>query len=179
MRNTPSINLDFDSIDSPIGTIEYAVRDDRLIALDFADYRERMETLLARRFGAFTLNPKRNPGGIGSTLRAYLRGDLGALDAISVDAGGTPFQASAWQALRNIPAGRTATYAEQARRIGRPAAVRAVGTANGRNPIAIVVPCHRVIGANGTLTGYAGGLSRKQWLLAHERKHQAQAMRTS
>ena len=167
MSTTPT-TLAFDTLTSPIGQIEIAVLDDRLVALDFADYRARMEALLTRRFGAFELKPTRNPAGIGTKLRAYLKGDLAALDDIEVDAGGTPFQAQAWRALRKIPAGRTTTYADQARKIGRPAAVRAVGAANARNPIAIVVPCHRVIGANGTLTGYAGGIARKEWLLAHE-----------
>ena len=81
---------------------------------------------------------------------------------------GTPFQKNVWQALRRIPCGTTISYAELARRVGDPAAVRAVGTANGANPVAVIVPCHRVIGSNGKLTGYGGGLDRKQWLLEHE-----------
>ena len=101
-------------------------------------------------------------------LRAYFNGDLRALDTISVDPEGTPFQREVWRALQQIPAGRTCSYAELARAIGRPDAVRAVGAANGANPIPIVIPCHRVIGANGRLVGYGGGLERKRWLLAHE-----------
>ena len=81
---------------------------------------------------------------------------------------GTPFQKRVWEALRTVPAGKTASYAELAVRVGSPAAVRAVGAANGANPVAIVVPCHRIIGSNGTLTGYGGGLERKTWLLRHE-----------
>ena len=81
---------------------------------------------------------------------------------------GTPFQKRVWDALRQVPAGKTATYAEIAVLIGSPAAVRAVGAANGANPVAVVVPCHRIIGSNGTLTGYGGGLKRKEWLLRHE-----------
>ena len=81
---------------------------------------------------------------------------------------GTPFQKTVWRALREIPCGQAISYSELARRIGRPAAVRAVGLANGLNPISVIVPCHRVIGANGTLTGYGGGLERKRWLLSHE-----------
>ncbi|MEO7403429.1 MAG: methylated-DNA--[protein]-cysteine S-methyltransferase [Burkholderiales bacterium] len=165
---TPPVTLAFDTLASPIGQIEIAVLDDHLVALDFADSRARMAALLTRRFGAFELKPARNPARICTKLRAYLAGDLAALDDIEVHAGGTAFQAQAWRALHEIPAGRTATYADQARKIGRPAAVRAVGAANARNPIAIVVPCHRVIGANGALTGYAGGIARKKWLLAHE-----------
>jgi methylated-DNA-[protein]-cysteine S-methyltransferase len=101
-------------------------------------------------------------------VRAYLGGDLRALDDVAVNAGGTPFQARVWNELRRIPAGTTITYGELARRLGQPSANRAVGHANSLNPVAIVVPCHRVIGADATLTGYAGGLDRKRWLLQHE-----------
>ena len=81
---------------------------------------------------------------------------------------GTPFQLAVWEELRRIPYGGTISYSELARRIGRPSAIRAVGAANGANPIPVIIPCHRVIGANGTLTGYGGGIERKQWLLALE-----------
>jgi len=84
---------------------------------------------------------------------------------------GTPFQLQAWQALREIPYGTTLSYSQQATRIGNPKACRAIGLANGRNPISIIVPCHRVIGASGALTGYGGGLPAKKWLLAHEARH--------
>ncbi len=102
-------------------------------------------------------------------LTAYFSGDLHAVDALPVTTGGSPFQQSVWAALRTIPAGRTTTYGELAAAIGRPDAARAVGAANGANPVSIVVPCHRVVGAGGSLTGYAGGLERKRWLLAHEK----------
>lgn len=108
-------------------------------------------------------------GGASESLRAYFDGELSACNALSVARFGTPFQRVVWAALRAIPVGSTISYSELARRIDRPSAVRAVGLANGQNPVCIVVPCHRVIGANGTLTGYAGGLERKRWLLAHER----------
>jgi methylated-DNA-[protein]-cysteine S-methyltransferase len=102
-------------------------------------------------------------------MRAYFKGDIGAIDRLPVDeSAGTPFQRSVWRALRKIKSGKTISYAELARRIGKPKAVRAAGLANGQNPISIVVPCHRVIGSNGTLTGYGGGLPRKKWLLEHE-----------
>ena len=101
-------------------------------------------------------------------LTRYFGGEIGALDTIAVELNGTPFQKNVWQALRRIPGGTTISYAELAKRIGEPSAVRAVGTANGANPVAVIVPCHRVIGSNGRLTGYGGGLDRKQWLLAHE-----------
>ncbi len=114
-----------------------------------------------------------DPSGFTSALRAYFDGDIAAIDALPVaDVPGTPFQRSVWRALREIPGGETISYAELARRIGKPAAVRAVGLANGANPIGIVVPCHRVIGSDGTLTGYGGGVERKRWLLAHENRQQ-------
>ena len=100
-------------------------------------------------------------------LQAYFAGELRDFE-LPLAAQGTPFQQGVWRALRDIPYGETISYGELARRIAQPAAARAVGLANGRNPIAIVVPCHRVIGANGSLTGYGGGLARKRWLLAHE-----------
>jgi methylated-DNA-[protein]-cysteine S-methyltransferase len=94
--------------------------------------------------------------------------DYASVQDIKLDAGGTDFQQLVWQELRQIPVGKTITYGELAVRVGKPTAARAVGMANSLNPIAIVVPCHRVIGAQSKLTGYAGGLTRKQWLLAHE-----------
>jgi methylated-DNA-[protein]-cysteine S-methyltransferase len=100
-------------------------------------------------------------------LRAFFAGELFNFE-LRLRMEGTPFQRLVWEGLLGIPFGATISYAELARRIGRPGASRAVGAANGRNPIAIVVPCHRVIGANGTLTGYGGGLERKEWLLRHE-----------
>jgi methylated-DNA-[protein]-cysteine S-methyltransferase len=101
-------------------------------------------------------------------VEAYFGGDLTAFDAVVVKTGGTVFQQAVWAALRAIPAGETRSYGQLAAAIGSPRAVRAVGLANGSNPVGVIVPCHRVIGANGTLTGYAGGLERKRWLLAHE-----------
>ena len=100
-------------------------------------------------------------------LQAYFDGDLRAFD-LPLAAEGSAFQKRVWTALCDIPYGETISYGELARRIGQPTAARAVGLANGQNPISIVVPCHRVIGANGSLTGYGGGLPRKRWLLAHE-----------
>lgn len=100
-------------------------------------------------------------------LREYFGGTRTRFD-IPCAAHGTPFQKSVWAALTRIPFGATCSYADIARDIGNPKAVRAVGLANGRNPISIIVPCHRVIGANGSLTGYGGGIERKEWLLKHE-----------
>ena len=113
-----------------------------------------------------TLERHPNFGGFAETIRAYFDGDLHALDAVSVESAGTPFQQLVWKALRSVGPGRTATYGEIAETLGKPGASRAVGLANSKNPIALVVPCHRIIGANGALTGYAGGLERKQWFAA-------------
>lgn len=137
-------------------------------AVDFADCEARLRRLFAARFGRRVRVEAAPQGAAARAIERYLGGDLAAIDALPVRTGGTPFQQRAWQALRDIPAGSTASYGEQARRIGSPRAVRAVGAANGRNPIAIVLPCHRVLGGDGALTGYAGGLPTKRWLLAHE-----------
>jgi methylated-DNA-[protein]-cysteine S-methyltransferase len=102
------------------------------------------------------------------SLNSYFAGDFSALGSIEVETGGTPFQRKLWAALREIPSGQTSTYGVLAANIGVPKAVRAVGAANGANPISIVLPCHRVIGSNQRLTGYGGGLERKRWLLTHE-----------
>lgn len=162
----------FDRIAAPEGApfeeVWIAVDDGKLVALDFKGFEARMRRLLAKRYARVEFAAKSNPCGFADRLHDYFDGDLGALNDVPVDTGGTEFQRAAWRALRDIPAGQTATYGEQAARVGRPAAVRAIGAANGQNPVAIVVPCHRVVGANGTLTGYAGGVETKHWLLRHE-----------
>lgn len=139
-------------------------------ALDFADYETRMTRLLGRHAPGATLVEGRAPETVRRAVEAYFGGDVLALDGIAVRTGGTDFQRAVWQALRAIPAGETRTYGQLAAATGSPRAVRAAGLANGQNPVAVIVPCHRVIGANGTLTGYAGGLERKRWLLDHERR---------
>jgi methylated-DNA-[protein]-cysteine S-methyltransferase len=121
--------------------------------------------------GNVSLTPGHLPTAIRSALDAYFEGDLRAIDELHVKTGGTEFQREVWAALRTIPASQTLSYGALAARIGRPKAVRAVGLANGSNPIGLVVPCHRVIGADGSLTGYGGGMERKRWLLKHERTH--------
>lgn len=113
-----------------------------------------------------------------SQLEAYFAGDLLEFD-LAIAPEGTPFQQRVWSALRAIPYGETVSYGDVARTIGEPKAVRAVGAANGRNPISIVIPCHRVVGADGTLIGYGGGLERKRWLLAHETRVRFQRVRPS
>jgi methylated-DNA-[protein]-cysteine S-methyltransferase len=143
-----------------------------LCALDFEPFEARMLRLLRAQRGTDPreLTQAPVPRSIADSLGAFFAGDLGALDALEASLGGTPFQRSVWAALREIPHGSTTTYSALAAAIGRPGAPRAVGHANGSNPIAIVVPCHRVVGSDGALTGYAGGLERKRWLLEHERK---------
>ena len=153
---------------APFNEILIVVDGGKLAALDFNGYEVRMQRLLAKRYDEMKFTKKSNPCGFSACLREYLAGELDALNDIPVETGGTEFQRAAWQALRTIPVGSTATYAEQAARIGRPKAVRAIGAANGQNPIAIVLPCHRVVGANGSMTGYAGGVATKEWLLRHE-----------
>ena len=155
-------------IDSVLGPIVVVTDARALCALDFGDCDERMKDLLTRRFEDFTLRSHANPLGVSERVRAYLAGDLHSLDDVAVDPGGTEFQRTVWSALRTRPVGATRTYGQLAASIGRPTAPRAVGLANGRNPVAIVIPCHRVIGSNAALTGYGGGLPRKQWLLRHE-----------
>jgi methylated-DNA-[protein]-cysteine S-methyltransferase len=167
-EDAAAIELRTDTIDSAIGPIVIVTDARALCALDFGDCEERMKELLTRRFEDLVLRHEANPLGVGEKIHAYLDGDLHALDDVAVDPGGTEFQQTVWSALRKIPVGTTRTYSQLAASIGRPTASRAVGLANGRNPVAIVIPCHRVIGSNAALTGYAGGLLRKQWLLRHE-----------
>ncbi len=153
---------------SPIGMV-YVISDGTALrAIDFEGYEARMQRLLVRYYGRHTLHAARDPGGAVSRLREYFAGDLAAIDALAVATNGTPFQRQVWAALRTIPAGTTLSYGTVAERIGRPMACRAVGLAVGANPVGIVVPCHRVIGSDARLTGYGGGIERKQWLLAHE-----------
>ncbi|WP_310796395.1 methylated-DNA--[protein]-cysteine S-methyltransferase [[Roseibacterium] beibuensis] len=169
MRNTPPETLTLDRVATPVGEVllvtdgEGAVR-----ALDFSDYEARMLRLLGRHSPGFSLTTGRAPETVRRAVESYFSGDVRALDCVAVKTGGTVFQKSVWAALRAIPAGETRSYGQLAAAIGSPRAVRAAGLANGQNPVAVIVPCHRVIGANGTLTGYAGGLERKRWLLAHE-----------
>ena len=160
-----------DRLPTPIGELlVVADRAGKLRTIDWTDHEARMRQLLDRYYGkgGYTLAPTRDPGGLTRAMRAYFKGDIGVIDALPVETTGTSFQRSVWRQLRKIASGRTISYAELARRIGKPRAVRAAGLANGQNPISIVVPCHRVIGSDGTLTGYGGGLPRKKWLLEHE-----------
>jgi methylated-DNA-[protein]-cysteine S-methyltransferase len=168
------LELFIDRTDTPIGEL-LLVADSagKLRAVDWTDYESRMLRLLRLHYGknGFKLEPACNPHGLRDAIRRYFAGDVAAIDHISVETAGTHFQRSVWNELRRIPGGAAVSYGKIAEQIARPKAVRAVGLANGANPIGIVVPCHRVIGADGSLTGYGGGLERKRWLLEHERKH--------
>lgn len=157
--------------DSPLGTL-LLVTDEQgqLRALDFDDFEARMHRLLNRHYGQYALQESPTPATLSSSLQDYFDGDLSALDNYPSATNGTAFQRKVWQALPTIPAGTTMTYGQLALRIGCPTASRAVGLANGANPLAIIVPCHRVVGSTGKLTGYGGGIERKRWLLDHEQK---------
>jgi methylated-DNA-[protein]-cysteine S-methyltransferase len=159
-----------DRFRSPIGEMLVVTdKAGRLRSLDFDDYEDRMRLLLRRQIGDCELVAQAAPTPVRHALEAYFDGDLTMIDGLEVANGGTDFQRRVWAALRDIPVGTTESYGALALRIGAPKAVRAVGLANGANPVALVVPCHRVIGANGSLTGYGGGIERKRWLLTHER----------
>ncbi len=170
MRNAQPETLTLDRIATPVGEALLVVDADGAVrALDFADYEPRMRRLLRRHCGGEpVLVEARAPEPVRRAVEAYFAGDVGALDGLQVKTAGTAFQRAVWAALRAIPAGETRSYGQLAAAVGSPRAVRAAGLANGQNPVAVIVPCHRVIGANGTLTGYAGGLDRKRWLLRHE-----------
>jgi len=157
----------FDEISSPVGPLTIAERGGRLCLLHFGPLDDHVLTSFERWYPREPRERRPIPS-IVAALRRYFDGDIRAIDAIGVELNGTAFQKDVWTALRRIRAGTTISYSILAKRIGHSSAVRAVGTANGANPVAIVVPCHRVIGADGSLTGYGGGLDRKRWLLSHE-----------
>ena len=169
MTATPP-DLTLSHLPTPIGVALVATdADGNLRAFDWEDYGPRMQRLLRRQYRReVPLTDGPIPPRIAEALQLYFAGDLAAIDDLPTATAGTPFQRSVWAALRQIPAGETTSYGVLAARIGAPKAVRAVGLANGSNPVGLVVPCHRVIGADGSLTGYGGGLHRKRWLLAHE-----------
>ena len=159
-------------IDTPLGALYFQTANGALCEAGFVQVWRR-ETL----DGCVDDTPdlSQPARAVADALQRYFEGDINAIDAIELDLRGTPFQRAVWQAIREIPAGRTASYSEIAQAVGRPAAVRAVGTATGRNPAGIAVPCHRVVRSDGSLGGYGGGLDRKQWFLDHEQRHTAAA----
>ena len=154
--------------DSPIGELTVAARGSKVCLVHFGPVNRYVRSALATWYPDAPIEPGDDPGGVVSVLTRYFGGDLASLDEVEVELHGTAFQLRVWNALRTVTAGTTASYSELAGRVGAPAAVRAVGAANGANPVAVVLPCHRIIGSNGSLTGYGGGLERKRWLLDHE-----------
>src|SRR6267154_3893143 len=165
---------------SPMCPLLIVTDDDGILrALEFGDHETRMDRLLREHYVRYTLEEGAAPASLTRALQAYFDGNLDALADVRIATGGTSFQREVWKALRVIPAGTTISYGQLAARLGRARASRAVGAANGANPIPIVVPCHRVIGANGTLTGYGGGLAHKKWLLDHEARFASVAANAS
>jgi methylated-DNA-[protein]-cysteine S-methyltransferase len=165
---------------SPISSLLLVTDNDGVLrALEFAENEARMLRLLGGHYGQYTLEDGAAPVSLKRALQAYFDGNIDALADIQTATAGTPFQREVWKALRTIPAGTTISYGQLAGNLGRKGASRAVGAANGANPIPIVVPCHRVIGADGSLTGFGSGLPRKQWLLDHERRFCSLASRRS
>ena len=164
------IRFFFDTLASPIGELLLATDDEGVLrALDFEDHEERMRRLLRRQYRSeVILEAGPAPETVTGPIRRYFAGDFDALREVPWKTGGTAFQQSVWEGLTKIPSGQTLSYGALAGKLGAPKAMRAVGLANGANPIALVAPCHRVIGANGSLTGFGGGLPRKRWLLEHE-----------
>src|SRR5262245_33609555 len=156
------------TLDSPIGPLTVAANGPRLCLVHFGKVNDYVRASVARWYPDVPVEPSADPGGAAEILSRYFAGDLASLDEIAVELHGTPFQQRVWNMLRSVGPGTTISYARLAERVGSPSAVRAVGAANGANPVAIVLPCHRIIGSNGSLTGYGGGLDRKRWLLDHE-----------
>jgi methylated-DNA-[protein]-cysteine S-methyltransferase len=156
------------TLKSPVGPLTVAACGRRVCLVHFGSNSDYIRTSLMKWYPGVKVEKADDPGGARKVLERYFDGDLDSLDEIEVELHGTPFQQGVWNALRSVTAGTTISYAQLAMRVGSPAAVRAVGAANGANPVAIVLPCHRIIGSNGSLTGYGGGLDRKRWLLHHE-----------
>jgi methylated-DNA-[protein]-cysteine S-methyltransferase len=165
------LSLLIDRLDTPIGEMLIVMdHEGYLRAVDWADHEPRMHRLLTIHYGQsrFRLDRAHTPNRLKDAISRYFMGELTAIDILPAKTGGTSFQCDVWRALRSIPCGTTVSYMELAKQIGRPTAARAVGLANGCNPVGVVVPCHRVIGSDGSLTGYGGGIERKSWLLNHE-----------
>ena len=155
-------------IETPIGPMVLVAKDGVILLFEFEDAAGRVVRQMKARFGDVELQSTSNPFGITETIKNYFAGDIHAFDNLLTDGGGTEFERRVWAELKRIPVGTTVSYGNIARKLGDLKHSRAVGTANGKNPIAIVVPCHRVIGADGSMIGYGGGIKRKEWLLRHE-----------
>jgi methylated-DNA-[protein]-cysteine S-methyltransferase len=169
MSHKPLERLAFETLPTAVGDA-LIVTDEAgvLRAFNWLEYEPALRGSLAAHYGDVPIASGGVPAGVRRAFEAYFAGEVRALEALPWATGGTDFQRTVWAALRTIPAGETVSYAGLAARIGKPTAMRAVGVANGRNPISVMLPCHRVIGAAGDLTGYGGGLPRKRWLLRHE-----------
>lgn len=169
MPATPTQTFFRDVLETPIGTALLVTdTDGALRALDWEDHEPRMKQLLRLQYGTVILTEAPAPRALKAALSGYFKGDLDRLTQIKWRVAGTAFQRKVWTALPTVSAGETISYGALAARLGMPKATRAIGHANGSNPISVVLPCHRLIGAQGSLTGYGGGLARKRWLLAHE-----------
>ena len=169
MSAKPPETFGLDRLETPIGVALLVTDSDGVLrALDWEDYESRMKELLRLQVGAVALKDARAPKDLRAALSGYFKGDLDRLTTIRWRVDGTAFQQRVWYALPKIPAGTTMSYGALAAKLKAPRAMRAVGHANGSNPISVVVPCHRLIGANGSLVKYGGGLERKRWLLQHE-----------
>jgi methylated-DNA-[protein]-cysteine S-methyltransferase len=169
MPAKPPEIFSIDRLETPIGpALVVTDTGGMLRAFDWEDHAERVKGLLRLQYGAVDLKEARAPRAIRSALTDYFKGELDALKTIEWRIAGTPFQRKVWNALPKIKAGTTMTYGALATRLGSPNAMRAVGHANGSNPISVVIPCHRLIAADGSLVKYGSGLARKRWLLMHE-----------
>jgi methylated-DNA-[protein]-cysteine S-methyltransferase len=180
MSAKPPEPFSLDRMKTPIGeALLVTDADGVLCAFDWEDHAGRVMELLRLQYGAVVLRDARAPETIRAALSGYFDGDLAALETIKWRIAGTPFQRKVWTALPTIPPGATLSYGALAARLGMPKAVRALGHANGSNPLSVVVPCHRLIGANGSLVKYGSGLARKRWLLMHEGVDLARGATTS
>jgi methylated-DNA-[protein]-cysteine S-methyltransferase len=165
------MHLFVERLRTPIGSLLITHDGTALANIAFADREERRAGELSRDFPDAQINRAPEGTRFAEALTRYFDGDIHAIDKLPVIAFGTDFQRRCWKALRRVPPGTTRSYGEHARAIGRPRAPRAVGAANGFNPISIVVPCHRLVGSDGSLVDYGGGLERKRWLIDHEANH--------
>ena len=171
---TGPISLTVETIATPIGGLELVAGEDgSLCAAEFADCRHWVDRWLRQRYGpaGCELVPGKVTAEIRDAFARYFAGDLCAIADVPIRLDGTTFQNEVWTALRRIKPGETSGYGALARMLGRPQSARVVGHANGTNPLSIVVPCHRLVGANGDLVNYGGGIARKRWLLDHEARN--------
>ena len=169
MTSKPPERLRLDRLMTPIGEALIVTDEDGYLrAFDWADRESSMARLLRLHYGSAVPETGAAPGNVKRRLRNYFDGEIGGLEGIEWRTAGTPFQRDVWTGLTTIAPGEVLSYGALAAKLGCPRSVRAVGLANGSNPISVVVPCHRVIGSDGSLTGYGGGIERKRWLLNHE-----------